>query len=80
MTKPKTRIPGIGARIKGARLSAGLTQQRTADSLGMTLRAYQKYEDESSEPSLYNLVSLAVVFGVTTDWLLGLSDEAPAGE
>lgn len=76
MTKPKTRLPGIGGRIKAARNAAGLTQQKTADSLGMTLRSYQSYEDGSTEPSLNNLVGLCVVFGVTADHLLGIAPEA----
>lgn len=61
-------------------MKAGLTQQRTADQLEMTVRAYQKYEGGSIEPPLNTLVSLAIEFNVTTDWLLGLSDADPFGE
>lgn len=80
MTKPKTRVPGLGARIKKARKSAGLTQQAVADSLGIMLRSYQKYEEDASEPSLHYLISLSIVLGTTTDNLLGLSPEALSDE
>lgn len=73
MTRTKTRIPGLGERIKEARKAAGLTQQQTADALNMTIGAYQKYEAGSVEPPLHSLVSLAIIFDVTTDYLLGMS-------
>lgn len=80
MTKAKTRVPGLGERIKDARNAAGLTQQKTADALNMTIGAYQKYEAGSVEPPLNSLISLAIVFGVTTDFLLGLAPEASSDE
>lgn len=70
----------MGARIKRARQNAGLTQQAVADSLGIMLRSYQKYEEDASEPSLHYLISLSVVFNTTTDHLLGLTDEEPSDE
>lgn len=79
MTRAKTKVPGLGERIKAARIAAGMTQQSSANALNMTVRAYQKYEEGSSEPPLQPLVSLAIVFNVSTDYLLGLSDEEPAG-
>lgn len=69
------RLPGFPERLKQARRAAGLTQQFVADSLGILLRSYQRYERGESEPSLFYLVSLAVVIGVSTDYLLGLTDE-----
>ena len=80
MTKAKTRVPGLGERIKDARKAAGLTQQKTADALNMTIGAYQKYEAGSVEPPLHSLISLSIVFNVPTDWLLGLTDEVRVGE
>ena len=69
------RLPGFPERLKKARVAAGLTQQFVADSIGVLLRSYQRYERGESEPSLFILVSLSVVIGVSTDWLLGLTDE-----
>lgn len=67
------KVPGFGGRLKAARRDASLTQQGVADALGVTLRTYQRYEDGTTEPTLYNLVSLSVILGVTADRLLGLS-------
>ncbi len=69
----------MGERIKDARNAVGLTQQKTADALNMTIGAYQKYESGAVEPPLYSLVSLAIVLNVTTDYLLGMSDAESAG-
>lgn len=53
-----------------------MTQQAVADQIGATLRTYQRYEGGDTEPTLYDLVSLAVILGVTADSLLGLSARA----
>ena len=70
-----TRLPGFPDRLKFARKNSGLTQQAVADEMGMLLRSYQRYESGESEPSLFNLASLAVIVGVSSDYLLGLTDD-----
>ena len=69
----------IGSRLREARMARGLTQQAMANLLGVGLRTYQKYEEGSRNPPLDTLANMSKVLGVTTDWLLGLSDEAPSG-
>ena len=49
----------IGKRIKAARVFRKLTQQKVADILGMTINAYQKYEQAERSPSLETLVKIA---------------------
>ena len=78
MKNSVTRLPGFADRLRETRKAKGMTQQAVADDLGILLRSYQRYERGESEPSLYALVSLSVTLGVSSDWLLGLSDEAPA--
>ena len=68
------KLPGFGQRLKECRLDAGITQQQAADALNVTLRTYQRYESGDTEPTLYDLVSLCVVVGATSDKLLGLED------
>ena len=58
-------------RLRSSRMDRGFTQQQTADELGMALRSYQQYEQGKSEPPLYNLVKLADLFNIPTDYLLG---------
>lgn len=64
----------FGKRLRAARLSCNLTQQKVADILEMTVNAYQKYEQSERSPSLETLTKLADLFCVPTDWLLGRDD------
>ena len=58
-------------RFAMLRQGRGLTQQRLADKLGVTAQAVSKYETGQSLPDVQMLKSLAVIFGCTTDYLLG---------
>ncbi len=57
--------------IKNAREKMGLTQKECADELGITLRAWQTYEQGVSEPKNEILCKIADMFNVTLDYLLG---------
>ena len=61
-------------RLRSSRMFRGYTLQRTADALGMTLRAYQKYESADSEPDFSMLIKIADLFNVPTDFLLCRDD------
>lgn len=65
----------FGARLKGLRKEKGTKQSDLAELLGITIRQYQRTEyGEVNVPSL-SLIQLADYFGVTTDYLLGRSEE-----
>ncbi len=57
-------------RLREIRMNSGLTQQNMADKLGISLNAYQKYEQAERSPSLECLVSIADIFDVSLDYLL----------
>lgn len=61
-------------RLREVRMNSGLTQQNMADKLGISLNAYQKYEQAERSPSLECLVSIADVFDVSLDYLLCRDD------
>lgn len=63
--------------FKSAREAKGLTQKECADMLGISLRAWQTYEQGVSEPKQDLLCKIADIFNVTLDYLLG---RAPAPE
>lgn len=72
-------------RLREARMSCGLTQQKMADKLKVSLNAYQKYEQAERSPSLDCLVSIADILNVSVDYLLCRDDfikshEAPSDE
>ena len=58
-------------RLRATRISRSITQQKTADAIGIPLRHYQKYESGEIEPDLTRLSMLAEFFNVPADFLLG---------
>ena len=61
-------------RLRATRIFYSITQQKTADAIGVPLRHYQKYESGEIEPDLRRLTELASFFNVPTDFLLGRDD------
>lgn len=57
-------------RLRATRISRHITQQKTADAIGVPLRHYQKYESGEIEPDLKRLTELANFFNVPSDFLL----------
>ena len=62
-------------RLRLTRKLRKLKLQQMADGLGISLRAYQHYEQGERSPSLDCLVKIADILEVSTDYLLGRSDE-----
>ena len=65
----------LGQRLKDLCKQKKVGQKEVAELLGVSLRSYQFYESGEYDPSLPNLVVLADYFQVSTDYLLGRSDE-----
>lgn len=57
-------------RLRETRKNKGFTQQNMADMLGISLNAYQKYEQAERSPSLDCLIKIADIFNVSVDYLL----------
>lgn len=72
--KGKGWIDMFPGRLKKLRIEAKLTQQHMADFLGITRQGYAKYENAQSESDHETIKKLAKKFNVTTDYLLGHSD------
>ena len=62
-------------RMKELRLARGLTQNEPASVLRTSREAYSMYENGKRQLSCQGLIQLAQYYGVTTDYLLGLSDD-----
>lgn len=60
----------LGPRIAALRRNANMSQAELAVRLKISASAVGMYEQGRREPSLDIVVKLAVVFGVTTDYLL----------
>ncbi|MCU6697243.1 helix-turn-helix domain-containing protein [Laedolimicola ammoniilytica] len=61
-------------RLRAIRMKRKYTQQYMADALGVSLNAYQKYEQAERSPSLDCLVQIADILSVPTDILLCRDD------
>ena len=64
-------------RLKALRLDKGLSQAECANAIGIDRTTYAKYENGGSIKR--HLEKLATFFDVTTDYLLGRSDERKKG-
>lgn len=64
-----------GERVRALRLEKKYTHQELADKLGMNIRQIARYEAGETDSTGDALVRLAQVFSVSTDYLLGLTDD-----
>lgn len=65
----------IGESLKRFRDEFHLTQDEVADVLKVTRQAYHSYERDKANPPSKKILELADVYDVSTDYLLGRSDE-----
>ena len=61
----------IGNILKQLRENKKLSMANVATALGVSLSAYQKYENNTRDVSTTLLNKIADFYGVTTDYLLG---------
>jgi len=66
----------LNENIKALRTSRGMNQVVFAKTLGVTKQCVSNWENDNVLPSIEMLVKMAEVFGVTTDYLLGRSNDA----
>lgn len=66
-------------RLRKLRKTKGLSQRALAEELEIKQQQVSDYETGVATPTIENLTSIAKYFNVTTDYLLGLTDN-PAGE
>lgn len=57
--------------LKKAREKVGLTQTQAAEAIGVSDGTYKNYEQGKREPNGDKMVTIANLFNVTTDYLLG---------
>ena len=58
-------------RLLEQRKLYGYTQRDMAERLGISQPSYVRYENGTSEPTQENLLKIADIFDVSTDYLLG---------
>ena len=64
----------IAQRLRALREIQGRDQAEVADSLKLNRVTYNRYETGAREPDLITVARLAEYYGVSVDYLLGLTD------
>lgn len=64
----------FGYRLRELRQEKKLTQTQVANRLSLSKTTISGYENNVKNPSTEVLVQLALLYGVTTDYLLGLEN------
>ena len=62
-------------KLRGLREDNDLTQAQVAQILGTSQTMYARYERGANELPIHHLITLSKYYGVSTDYLLGLSKE-----
>lgn len=65
----------LGDQIRKLRINKGLSQIDLAKCLNVTKQSVSNWENENIMPSIDMLVKIASYFSVTTDFLLGLTEQ-----
>lgn len=65
----------FSARVKALRESKGLSQDALGKIIGVKRYSVYTYEKGRNYPDIPRLIALADYFDVTTDYLLGRTDE-----
>ena len=68
----------IGAKLRQARIAAGLTQEQTAEALGVSRQSISNWENEKNYPDIVSVVRLSDLYAVSLDALL--NEEAPMSD
>lgn len=66
----------LGYRIKELRQACGWNQVELGVKLSVTKQTVSNWENDNIQPSIEMLIRISEVFGVSTDYLLGL-DKIP---
>ncbi len=61
-------------RLRDLRTQKGMSMKQLAKELNTTDAAISNWENNINEPKITYLKTIAIYFGVTTDYLLGLED------
>ena len=70
----------ISESIRALRRARGLTQEALAEKLGLTSQAISKWESGATLPDVSMIVTLASIFEVSADVILGISPDSQERE
>lgn len=62
-------------RFKEARLRCGIAQKTVASKLKVSIQSVSNWENDTRAPSRENVIKMAEIYGVSTDYLLNNVDQ-----
>ena len=65
----------LGEKLKNERILRNLTQSQLAKEISVSPKTISNYESGSIYPPIPTLIKLCEYFNVSSDYLIGLSDE-----
>lgn len=65
----------IGAKLKDARMRAGMTQEKVAEEIRVTRQTISNWENEKSFPDIVSVIRLSSLYGISLDQLLKGDEE-----
>jgi len=64
-----------GNRLRELRLEQGFTMEQVGQKIGIKKSSYAAYESKYRQPPLEKLKSFSKLYGVSVDYILGLTNE-----
>ena len=71
-----SKVQICAERMKTLREERGLTMDELAEEIGMSPCSVYYYEHSKHVPNIITLIKYAMYFGVPTDYLLGMEEDA----
>ena len=65
----------IGEKIRTLRLQKAMTQEQLAERLGISYQSVSRWENGVTYPDIEFLPTIAKLFSVSTDYLLGQNED-----
>lgn len=65
----------LGERLYNERKQSNLTLEKISEILDISYQAYRKFEKDICCPSVITLVKIAKLYNLSTDYILGLTDD-----
>lgn len=65
----------IGQRLQAERKILQMTLEQISESLDISYQAYRKFEKDICYPSVETLIKIAKMYNLSTDYILGLTED-----
>ncbi len=66
--------------LKMLRNKKGISQQKLADTIGVTQQTINRYENNDTEPDIDTLIKFAEYFETSVDFLIGYTEPVSSSE